>query len=139
MNNARAMLGVILAAAALACVATVHHVLWSRLPSLPQPIEAPQKAGSLAQRESVAREFADLPRSIHTVPITRPPAPPPAAPEPERPTQAPPARVDAQPDVPTTSPSHAQPADVCARYGGRRVDFMRGHHAMWRCIYPRHR
>ena len=50
MNNARAMLGVILAAAALACVATVHHVLWSRLPSLPQPIEAPQKAGSLAQR-----------------------------------------------------------------------------------------
>jgi hypothetical protein len=67
------------------------------------------------------------------------PAPPPAAPEPERPTQARPGRVDAQPDVPTTSPSHAQPADVCARYGGRRVDFMRGHHAMWRCIYPRHR
>ncbi len=133
MNNVRAILGVILAAAALACVATLHHVLWSRPRSLPQPIEALQKPGALAQQESVAREFADLPRSIHTVPVTRPPAP--DAPEPERPA----ARVDAQPDAPTTSPPHAQTADVCARYGGRRVDFMRGHHAMWRCIYPRHR
>jgi hypothetical protein len=32
-----------------------------------------------------------------------------------------------------------QPLDVCARYGGHRVNFMRGHHAMWRCDYPRHR
>jgi hypothetical protein len=139
MNNARAVFGVILAAAALACVATLHHVLWSRPPSPPQPIEAPQKAASLAQQESVAQEFADLPRPIHTVPIIRPPAPPPAAPEPERPTQVPPARVATQPDIPTTLPSHAQPVDVCVRNGGHRVDFMRGHHAMWRCIYPRHR
>jgi len=114
MNNARAIFGVILAAAALACVATLHHVLWSRPPSLPQPIEAPQKAGSLAQQESVAQEFAELPRSIHTVPIIRPPAPPPAPPEPERPTQAPPARVATQPDIPTTLPSHANPS-MCAR------------------------
>src|SRR6476646_5568720 len=103
MNNVRAILGVILAAAALACVATLHHVLWSRPRSLPQPIEASQKPGALARQESVAREFADLPRSIHTVPITRPPAPAPDAPEPERPAPAPPAHVEAQPDVPTTS------------------------------------
>jgi hypothetical protein len=138
MKNARAILGVILVAAALACVARLHHVL-SRPPSPPELIEAPQKAGSSAQHEPVVQEFADLPRSIHTVPVFRPPAQPPAAPEPERPTQAPLARVDAQTDIPATSPSHAQPVDVCARSGGRRVDFMRGHHAMWRCIYPRHR
>jgi len=39
----------------------------------------------------------------------------------------------------TTLPAHAEPVDVCARYGGHRVNFMRGHHAMWRCDYPRHR
>jgi len=39
---------------------------------------------------------------------------------------------------PATLPSHAEPVDVCARYGGHRVNFMRGHHAMWRCDYPRH-
>ena len=138
MKNARAILGVILVAAALACVARLHHVL-SRPPSPPELIEAPQKAGSSAQHEPVAQEFAVLPRSIHTVPVFRPPAQPPAAPEPERPMQAPLARVDAQTDIPATSPSHAQPVDVCARYGGHRVDFMRGHHGMWRCIYPRHR
>jgi hypothetical protein len=139
VNNARAIFGVILAAAALASVATLHHVLSSRPLSPPQAIEAPKKAGSLALRETVAQEFADLPRSIHTVPIIRPAAPTPAASEPERPTQTSPPRVATQPDIPTTSPSHAQPVDVCARYGGHRVDFMRGHHGMWRCIYPRHR
>jgi hypothetical protein len=51
--------------------------------------------------------------------------------------QAPLPRVSAQTDIAATSPSHAPPLDVCARSGGRRVDFMRGHHAMWRCIYPR--
>ena len=138
MNNARAMLGVILAAAALACIATVHHVLWSRLPSLPQPIEAPQKAGSLALRVRSARvcRFAE----IHSYGSDNQTAGTAARRARAGTNNAGTARrVDAQPDVPTTSPSHAQPADVCARYGGRRVDFMRGHHAMWRCIYPRHR
>ncbi len=79
---------------------------------------------------------ADLPRPIHTVPITRPPASPIAPLEPGQPTQAPAARVVTEPDIDT---SHAQPVNVCARYGGHRIDFMRGHHAMWRCIYPRHR
>ena len=76
MNNARAIFGVILAATALACVAILHNGLWSRPPFPPQQVEPPQKAASLAQQEFVAEEFADLPRSIHTVPIFRPPAPP---------------------------------------------------------------
>jgi len=42
---------------------------------------------------------------------------------PERPRQTPPPRVATEPDIPTTSPSHAQPVDVCARYGGHRVDW----------------
>jgi hypothetical protein len=83
MNNSRAIFGVILAAAA----ATLHHVLWSRPPSSPHPIEAPQAAASLTQQASMAQEFADLPRSIHTVPVVRQAAP--AAPEPEQSTQAP--------------------------------------------------
>mgnify|MGYP007135466038 CR=1 FL=1 len=132
MNNARAILGVMLAVAVLASIATLHHMLWSPPPSPPRPIEVPQKAGSLAEQQSVAQEFADLPRSTHTVPITRPPTPPPAAPEPERPTQAPPAHVATQLDITTTSRGHGQSVDVCARYGGRRGDFMQGHHAMWR-------
>lgn len=140
MNNARAIFGAILAAAALAGVATLHHALRSGPPPPPPPsIEAPQKAGPSARQESVAQEFAELPRSIHTVPITRPPAPPTAPQEPGQPAQAPAARVATEPDTDATLPSHAQPVDVCARNGGHRIDFMRGHHAMWRCVYPRHR
>ena len=85
---------------------------------------------------SIAEEFAEMPTSVHTVPVRseRPPAkqainvaPPPALP----------AR-GADPVASATLPSRAEP-DVCARNGGRRVDFMRGHHGMWRCIYQRHR
>jgi hypothetical protein len=70
-----------------------------------------------------------------TVLVTRQaaPSPSPAA------EQAPAARVAADPVVPATLPAHVEPVDVCARYGGHRVNFMRGHHAMWRCDYPRHR
>jgi hypothetical protein len=66
MTNGRAVLGVILAAAALACVARLHHVL-SHPSSPPQLTEAPQKAGSSGQQQLAAQEFADWPRSIHTV------------------------------------------------------------------------
>ena len=86
---------------------------------------------------SIAEEFADMPKSVQTVPIRSeaPPAkhaiavaPPPALPAPR----------DADPVASATLPSRAEP-DVCARNGGRRVDFMRGHHGMWRCVYPRPR
>src|SRR6476469_4052036 len=85
----------------------------------------------------IAEEFADMPKSVHTVPVRSeaPPAKqaiavaaPPALPAPR----------DAYPVASATLPSHPEP-DVCARNGGHRVDFMRGHHGMWRCVYPRPR
>jgi hypothetical protein len=127
MNTARGIFGAVLAAGALAAIAIFHHQFWPSAQSPPQPIEATRKADSLTRPESVAQEFADLPKSVRTVPVTRQAAPPPPA-----------ARVAADPAVPATLPSHAEPVDVCARYGGHRVNFMRGHHAMWRCDYPRH-
>jgi hypothetical protein len=30
-----------------------------------------------------------------------------------------------------------RPHDVCAKYGGHRVTFVRHHHEGWRCVYPR--
>jgi hypothetical protein len=136
MNTARGIFGAVVAAGALAATATFHHQFWPSAQSPPQPIEARRKADSLARPEPVAQEFADLPKSVRTVPVTRQ-----AAPSPSPPLQQalPAARVAADPAVPATLPAHAEPVDVCARYGGHRVNFMRGHHAMWRCDYPRHR
>jgi hypothetical protein len=111
MNIARAILGVILAAAALACVATLHHVL-SRPPSPPQLIEAPQNAGSSAQQESVGQEIADLPRSIHTVPMSAQPL---AAPGPaERPTPGT-ARASRGSDGYSRDTAVARPTRRCVR------------------------
>jgi hypothetical protein len=136
MNTARGIFGAVVAAGALAATATFHHQFWPSAQSPPQPIEARRKADSLARPEPVAQEFADLPKSVRTVPVTRQ-----AAPSPSPPLQQalPAARVAADPAVPATLPAHAEPVDVCARYGGHRVNFTRGHHAMWRCDYPRHR
>ena len=145
MNTARGIFGAVLAAGALATIATFHHQFWPSVQSPPQPIEATRKADSLARPESVTQEFADLPKSVRTVPVTRQAAPSPTPPAPVQqaiavaPTPPPPAARDAADSaVPATLPSHAEPVDVCARYGGHRVNFMRGHHAMWRCDYPRH-
>ena len=146
MNTARGIFGAVLAAGALATIVTFHHQFWPSVQSPPQPIEATRKADSLARPESVTQEFADLPKSVRTVPVTRQAAPSPTPPAPVQqaiavaPTPPPPAARDATDSaVPATLPSHAEPVDVCARYGGHRVNFMRGHHAMWRCDYPRHR
>ena len=129
MNTARGIFGAVLAAGALAAIATFYLEFWPPAQSPPQQMEAVQK--SLARPETATQDFADFPKSVHTVPVTRP--------APEQPTPAPPAtRVAANPPGPATLPSHAEPVDVCARYGGHRVNFMRGHHAMWRCDYPRH-
>jgi hypothetical protein len=122
------------AAGALAAIAFVAQ-FWPSAQSPPQPIEATRKADSLARPEPVAQELADLPKSVRTVPVTRQAASSPSPPV----QQAPAARVAADPAVPATLPAHAEPVDVCARYGGHRVNFMRGHHAMWRWDYPRHR
>jgi hypothetical protein len=132
MNAARGIFGTVLAAGALAAIATFYLEFWPRAQSPPQQMEAVQNTNTLAPPESATQELADFPKSVHTVPVTRP--------APEQPTPAPPAaRVAANPPGPATLPSHAEPDDVCARNGGHRLDFMRGHHAMWRCVYPRRR
>ena len=91
---------------------------------------------------SIAQELADLPKSVHTVPVGRGSTLLPALPAPAQqaiaaaPTPALlAARVAAHQADPATLPSHAKSVDVCARYGGHRLDFMRGHHAMWKCVY----
>jgi len=136
MNTARGIFGTVVAAGALAAIATFLPQFWPSAQSPPQPIEATRKPDSLVRPEPLAQEFADLPKTVRTVPVTRQ-----AAPSPSPPVQQalPAARVAADPAVPATLPAHAEPVDVCARYGGHRVNFMRGHHAMWRCDYPRHR
>jgi len=42
---------------------------------------------------------------------------------------------------PLPVPSHAEhhapkPRDICQRHGGHRVDYVRDHHASWRCVFP---
>jgi hypothetical protein len=88
---------------------------------------------------SIAPELADVPKSVQTVPIGRESTLQPARPAPTQtvaPTPVPLAARAADHQVaPETLLSHAEHVDVCARYGGHRVDFMRGHHAMWKCVY----
>ena len=145
MNTARGIFGTVLAAGALATIVTFHHQFWPSVQSPPQPIEATRKADLLAGRSPNARvcrlaevrsyrpgdapggAVAPAAGAVQQA-IAVAPTPPPAA-----------ARDAADLAVPATLPSHAEPVDVCARYGGHRVNFMRGHHAMWRCDYPRHR
>ena len=85
---------------------------------------------------SIAQELADVPKSVQTVPIGRGSALLPTLPAPAQavaPT-TPAARAADQQAAPETLLSHAEPVDVCARYGGHRADFMRGHHAMWSAV-----
>jgi hypothetical protein len=122
----------------------------------PHPNAAAQKADSLTPANSIAhdavlptpasliaQELADVPKAVQTVRVGRGSTPLPALPAPTQavaPTPAPPAaRVADHQAVPETLPSHAEPVDVCARYGGHRADFMRGHHAMWKCVYQTRR
>lgn len=139
MNPTRSIFGSMLVAGLAAGVAVC--ALWLQAQSSLQPTEPPQEAEASAT-ESVVQDFAAWPRSIHTapVPVARQPVQSPAldAPMQQQPA-APRPRVAtplAAPGIPT---EHAEPIDICARYGGHRIDFMRGQHAMWRCVYQRRR
>ena len=121
------------------------------------PNAATQKADPLTPANSIAHDFAvlstpansitpelvDVPKSVQTVPIGRGSTLQLALPAPTQavaPAPAPPAaRVADHQIASETLPSHAEPVDVCARNGGHRVDFMRGHHAMWKCVYKTRR
>jgi hypothetical protein len=149
MKSAQAIFGAIVAALGLAAFVTVYDELKPGTQTPPPPSKGAQKADSLTPANSIAhdltsiaQELADLPKSVHTVPVGRGSTLLPALPAPAQqaiaaaPTPALlAARFAAHQADPATLPSHAQSVDVCARYGGHRLDFMRGHHAMWKCVY----
>jgi hypothetical protein len=160
MKSAQAIFGAIAAAIGLAAFVTVYDELKPGTQTPPPPSKAAQKANSLTLANSIAHDFAvlpkslnatpatsiaqelaNLPKSVHTVPVGRGSTLLPALPAPAQqviaaaPTPLLVARVAAHQADPATLPSHTESVDVCARYGGHRLDFMRGHHAMWKCVY----
>jgi hypothetical protein len=156
MKTPQAILGAVVAALALAAFVTFYDYPKPDTQTAPHADEAAEKtdllslASSIAHdftvlpksvhstsSPSIAEEFADLPKSVHTVPV-RSDAPPTKQAIAVAPPPAPPAPRNADLVASTTLPSHPE-LDVCARNGGHRVNFMRGHHGMWRCVYPRRR
>ena len=77
MNTARGIFGAAVAAGALAAIATFLPQFWPSAQSPPQPIEATRKADLLVRPEPLAQEFADLPKTVRTVLVTRQAAPSP--------------------------------------------------------------
>ena len=143
MKTAHAIFGAVVAAFGVAAFVTFYVDFKPGTQIPPDPNAAAQKSDSLTPANSIAQELADVPKSVQTVRVGRASTPLPALPAPTQavaPTPAPPAaRVADHQAVPETLPSHAEPVDVCARYGGHRADFMRGHHAMWKCVYQTRR
>ena len=156
MRTPQAILGVVVAALALAASVTFYDSFKPDIQMARHANEAVEKTDLLTPATSIAHdfavlpqsvhstsaisiaeEFAELPTSIHIVPV-RSEAPPAKQAIALPPRPALPAPRDADSVASATLPSHAEP-DVCARNGGHRVDFMRGHHGMWRCVYPRPR
>jgi hypothetical protein len=70
MKPAQAIFGAIVAALGLAAFVTVYDELKPSTQTPPPPNEAAQKANSLTPANSIARDFAVLPKSLHTTPAT---------------------------------------------------------------------
>jgi hypothetical protein len=164
MKTAQAIFGALAAALGLAAVVTFYDEIMPGAQTPPHPNEAAQNGDSLTPASSIAHDFAVLPKSVHTkptssisqdfavlpkpvhtVPIVRGSTLQPAlgaSPQQSIAMESEPrpaaARVEFS-SVATTLPSRAEPVDVCAKYGGLRVHFMRGHHAMWKCVYRKRR
>ena len=142
MKSAQAIFGAIVAALGFAAFVTFYDEFKPGTQTPPPPNEAAQKADSLTPANSIAHDFAvlpkslrttpvtsiaqelaDLPKSVHTVPVGRGSTLLPALPAPAQqaiaaaPTPALlAARVAAHQADPATLPSHAESVDVCARY-----------------------
>lgn len=70
------------------------------------------------------------PRPVRTIPMVvqqPPPEPPPPDPEPEA--------AHTEPDIHPEPKPHISQSDICARTGGRRVEY--NHGRSWRCAYKR--
>jgi hypothetical protein len=158
-ETAQAIFGALAATLGLAAVATFYDEFLPGTQTPSHSNEAAQKGDALTPASSIAhdfavlsksvptapassilQDFAVLPKSIHTGPVVRGSTLQPALGVPPqqsiamelepRPATA---RVEFS-SVATTLSSRAEPVNVCARYGGHRVHFMRGHHAMWKCV-----
>ena len=164
MKTAQAIFGALAAAVGLAAVVTFYDEFMPGTQMPPHPNEAAEKGDLLTPASSIAHDFAALPKSVHTtstssisqnsavlpksvrtVPVVRastlqPPlgAPPQQSTATESEPRPATPRVEFS-SVATTLSSRAEPVDVCAKYGGHRVHFMRGHHAMWKCVYRKRR
>jgi hypothetical protein len=149
MNAAKTTFGAFLVASAFAAIAAFHHEFWPSAQSPPQQIKTvqetdtavqPEAKDTAVQSEPETPDFADSAKTVHTIPFRRKRAPSQELPVTAQPTPGPSAaRVTDNPPDLATSPPHAAQLDICARNGGHRVDFMRGRHASWRCVYPRRR
>jgi hypothetical protein len=161
MKTAQAIFGALAAAVGLAAVVTFYDEFMPGTQMPPHPNEAAQKGDLLTAASSIAHDFAVLPKSVHatptssisqdsavlpksvrTVPADRRHSPRWGRRHNSRPPSS--QSQDLQPpasfsSVATTLSSRAEPLDVCAKYGGHRVHFMRGHHAMWKCVYRKRR
>jgi len=154
MKIPQAILGMIVAALALAAFVTFYDGAKPDAQSALRANEAAESTGlftparsiahgfaafpEFAHRvstTSIAEDFAEMPKSVHAVPVRSdtPPAKQAIA-------VAPALAAPRDPNAVASAilPSHTEP-DVCARSGGHRVNFVRGHHGMWRCVYPRSR
>src|SRR5262249_2781283 len=153
MKSAQAIFGAVAAALGLAAFVTFYDGLKPGTQTMLPPNDAAPanpiahdfavlpEAPSYHARDFIAQELADMPKSVQTVRVGSGPTQLPVLSAPAQQAAAVPApaspatRVAAHEAVPATLPSHAEAVDVCARHGGHRVDFMRGHHGMWKCVY----
>src|SRR6478736_4364269 len=71
MKSAQAIFGAIVAALGFAAFVTFYDGFKPGTQTPPPSNEAAQKADSLTPAKSIAHELADLPKSVHTVPVGR--------------------------------------------------------------------
>ena len=70
MKSAQAIFGAIVAALGFAAFVTFYDEFKPGTQTPPPPNEAAQKADSLTPANSIAHDFAVLPKSLHTTPVT---------------------------------------------------------------------
>jgi hypothetical protein len=164
VKTAQAIFGALAAAVGLAAVVTFYDEFVPGTQMLPHPNEAAEKGDLLTPASSIAHDFAVLPKFVHTTPTssisqdsavlpksvrtvavvrasTLQPAlgaPPPQSTATESEPRPATPRVEFS-SIATPLSSRAEPVDFCAKYGGHRVHFMRGHRAMWKCVYRKRR
>ena len=150
MTRTHAIAGVMFAALLMAAIVTFRPHWPASSP--PQGIEIDSTSNGqapLENGEAVKEDFVLQPRVVQTIPIQKPGS----SAQPPQPTSSAPSRVEPPPQATTPPSTPVEPADakpeperqaeasvavhdVCAKYGGHRIEFKRGRYLMWKCIYP---